>query len=112
MATGRLGAVDITNATQMTQTYMCPTDTFSVVTISLCNRSSSDALVRIALTTTVAPGTPSNAGEYLEYDTTIPAKGVLERTGIVMDSTNKYLNVYSSITSVSCVVMGIETSTL
>jgi hypothetical protein len=111
MATGRLGAVDITSATTWTQTYANPTDTFSVVTISLCNRSASDAVIRVALSTTVAPGLPGN-GEFLEYDTILPAKGVMERTGIVMDSTNKYLNVYSSITSVSCVVMGIETSTL
>lgn len=111
MATGRLGAVDIASATTWQTAYTVPTTTFSVVTLTLVNRGAANVTVRVAVTTTAAPGTPAN-GEFLEYDATIVPKGVLNLTGIVMDSTNKYLTVYSSATSVNAVVMGIETSTV
>jgi hypothetical protein len=48
--------------------------------------------------------------EYIEYDSTLLANGVLERTGIVVDA-GKLIVVYASAADVSCVVMGIETST-
>lgn len=109
MATGRLGTGNITSATTNTTIYTVPASTFSVVSLSICNRSSSaTAAVRIALSST---GTP-NADEWLEYDAAIVANGVLERTGIVMDS-GKSLVVYvsSSTPTLTCVVYGIETST-
>ena len=105
MATGRLGAVDISAAANTT-VYTVPASTFTVATISICNRGASPATIRIAVASTGTPG----AEEYLEYDSSIVSHGVLERTGIVMDA-GKLLVVYSSAASISAVVMGIETAT-
>ena len=109
MATGRLGAVNL-SATTWAAVYTCPDATFSVVTLSVCNRGASAVTVRVALSTSAGAGTPAD-GEFLEYDVSIAPKGVLERTGIVMDSTNKYLKVYASAATANAVVMGIETAT-
>ena len=105
MATGRLGTADL-SATTNTTLYTCPSSTFAVVNVSICNRSGTAVTVRLAIASTATPG---NA-EYIEYGTTIPANSVLERTGLVLDA-GKQLVVYSSATSVNAVAYGIETST-
>ena len=106
MATGRLGASDLSPAAD-TSVYTVPADTFSVVSVNIVNRGTSTTAVRIAV---AASGTPANE-EYMEYDAQLLPKGVLERTGIVMDAT-KQIIVRSTLGSVGAMVYGVETSTL
>ena len=105
MATGRLGTADLAAATNTT-VYTVPADTFSVVSISICNRGSTTATIRIGICDTATPGDD----EWLEYDASVLAKGVIERTGIVADA-GKLIVVRSSAISVNAVVYGIETAT-
>lgn len=105
MATGKLGSADLSADTLVTL-YTCPENTFTVATVSVCNRGNSAIAVRLALSTT---DTPSDA-DYLEFDTEILGKGVLERTGIVLSAGDK-LVVRSSAVSVTAIAFGIETAT-
>ena len=105
MASGILGQVGISTVSTHHTVYTVPASTLAVVNINIVNRSASSATARLAIS---AGDTPSNA-EYIEYDASLDASGVLERTGIVLNA-SKNIVAYASTTAISVAVYGIEES--
>jgi hypothetical protein len=106
MATGKLAGTSMSAATD-TQIYTCPAGNFAVVTVSMCNRNATAVTLRLAVGDTFPPGN----SDYLEFDTSVLANGVLERTGIVL-AAGQIISARSSGTGVSTLVYGIETPTV
>lgn len=104
MATGRLAANDLSSAT-LTTLYTVPDDTYTVATVTICNRGTETTEISLAIADT---DTPLN-GEYIEFETGLLSKNVLERTGLVLSAGQKIV-ILSSEASVSAVVVGIETA--
>jgi len=102
MATGILGQVSPA-ATTNTVVYTVPSATTAVATISIVNTTVLSIAIRLAI---ASSGTPTTS-EYIEYDTIIPANGMLERSGIVMNAT-KAVVVYAASTGLGVSVYGYE----
>ena len=104
MASGILGQA-APAATTNTTVYTVPASTLAVVNISVVNRGGSAATVRVALSAAATP----NDDEWIEYNTSVGATSVLERTGIVLDTT-KNVVVYASSADTSVSVYGLESA--
>jgi len=98
---GRLSKANLAVNTN-TELYTVPFSRITTANITLCNRTGAAIPVRIA----VRSGTLNNA-DYIEYDTPIPAHGVLERSGIVM-SAGETIVAYASAAGISIRVHGFE----
>jgi hypothetical protein len=103
MATGRLAASNLSAATTTT-IYTTPASTYTVASVSICNRGTATTQVSIAIADADSPA----LGEYIEFQTELLAKNILERTGMVLAAGQKIV-VLSSQASVSAVAVGIET---
>ena len=101
MASGILGEADLL-ANASSKLYTVPAGIVTTATVSFCNRGTSEAKVRLFVPM-VAGATTS----YLEYDATVPANGVLERTGIVL-GVGRNLTVQSDKASVTAIAYGFE----
>lgn len=102
MAIGTLGQ-SAPSATTNTVVYTVTSGTTATLTINVCNQASTSGTIRLAISDTTSP---SNK-DYIEYDTTVPAKGVLERTGVVV-SGGKRIIAYCSTANFSINVYGFE----
>lgn len=98
----RLAAVDCGAATNES-VYTVPTNRRAAVTLSLCNRTSEQLDVRVAL---AASGTPTNA-EWIEYDALVPSGGGIERSGLLLGASQRIV-VRAGATGISAVVWGVE----
>tara|TARA_B100001996_G_scaffold269434_1_gene210712 strand:+ start:244 stop:561 length:318 start_codon:yes stop_codon:yes gene_type:complete len=104
MASGIFGKVDLSSSATWTEIVAAPGSGVKVATINVANRTGAEVSVRVAVRD--AAGNVTDA-DCIEYDTKLPANGVLERTGIVLDSSNG-LHVYASATGVTAVAYGMD----
>lgn len=102
MASGRLGASDL-SATTNTTVYTAPVGKTASITITVCCRSTTGAAIRLALSATGTPG----ASEWLEYDTVLGYSGIIEHSGLVLAATQNVV-AYSSTANVNVIVVGVE----
>ena len=105
-------------ATTATTAYMVPSTTYTVCNVSFTNTGTTAATIRLYIGASLGTaGSPTGTlvpSEAIEYDTTVPPKGVFERTGLVLSSVSgaKYIVVYASTGNVNVNIYGIETSTV
>jgi hypothetical protein len=114
MASGRLGTSTSLATTTNATVYTVPTGYYSVFNVAFCNTQAVSVTIRLAI---ASNGSSVGASEWIEYDTTIPPKGVFERTGLVGDAGKAVVAWASTSTAgsigstVTVNVWGIETST-
>ncbi len=102
MASGVYGKVDVSSANTWTEVVAASAGT-KVVTLNVVNRQAAATTVRVSLADTTGNAADANC---IEYDVSLPANGVLERTGIVLDSSHG-IHVQSSA-AVTAVAYGID----
>ena len=81
MTSGRLAAVDISAGTNTLIYTVAGSKSFSV-TVNISNRNDSDAVIRLAFVDGVLANLAD--ADYIEYDVTVRAGGLIERSGIEM----------------------------
>lgn len=101
--TGILGSVNLLNGPSQA-IYVNDKSAASVVTVNVCNRNTTrSALIRIAVSTTETP----TDNDWIEYDIEVGPNGVLERSGVWVDSL-EYVVVRSNMPNVNTMVWGIS----
>jgi len=101
---GRLGTADLVAGVSQ-DVYSCPAG-YAVATVTVVNRAITECNIKIAVSSSVSP----NPEDYIEWQTVIPGKGHIERTGVSLEA-GKSIIVESDSDNVNCVVWGSEVGT-
>jgi hypothetical protein len=80
MAGGLLGKASLAANTD-TSIYTVPASTVTTANINMVNTTAAAITIRLS----IGSATPA-AADYIEYETSLPANGVMERSGIVMSA--------------------------
>lgn len=84
---GKLAAVAVSTADTDTLIYTVPSDRSGTININCCNIGNSAITIDLGLTT----GSNLDDEDYIEKGASIPAGGVLERTGIAVSASEKIM---------------------
>lgn len=107
MPNGRLAAIDITTTGSPIQIFQVPAGKTTSFSLTIVNRNSSNAKIRIWLADTASPA----AGEAIAWDEILyPAdqgQEPLQRVGLVLGE-NQYLFVQTDTANISVVAWGFE----
>lgn len=99
MAAGKLGAADLAAAAN---TLLFVASGSQVFNVRFANRTATSTTVRLAIGAGATPG----PADYVTYDVTLPANGVLEDTGLVASDGEKVW-AYSNAANVSVRAHGV-----
>lgn len=102
MPSGKLGAADLGAAAEEL-IYTVPDEKTATVNVRFANRNADAVKVRLAIGVGAAPA----AADYVTYDCSIPAGGILEDTGMVLSAGEKVW-AYSDTANVTVRAHGME----
>ena len=102
MASGKLGTANLAAGAD-TLVYTVPASTVATVNVRVANRNTKAVKIRVAIGTGAAP----DAADYIDYDISLAANGILEDTGLVCSAGEKVW-VTSDVSNVIARVHGFE----
>ena len=102
MASGILGKANLAAGAD-TLVYTVPASTLATANIRVANRNASAAKIRVA----IGAGSSPDAADYIDYDLSVGANGIMEDTGIVCGACEKVW-VRSDVSNVYVRVHGFE----
>ena len=102
MASGKLGTANLAAGAD-TLVYTVPASTVATINIRVANRNAKAVKIRVAIGTDANP----TAADYIDYDISLAANGILEDTGFVCSAGEKVW-VTSDVSNVSARVHGFE----
>ena len=102
MASGKLGSAAL-SATTTTTIYTVPAGNISTFNINVLNTGTSATTVRVAVSSNATP----TMSDYIEFDYSLAANGVLERTAVIATAGEVVVG-YAGAANITIRVHGVE----
>lgn len=101
--TGILSSIDLTTVNTDTVVYQVPTGKSAVVSINICNRTTTSAKVSIAVTSVNSV----TAANYIEFEKDVYKPSAFLKSGVLLSS-GQYIFVKTTQPNLSINIWGIE----